>query len=205
MGSTIITGWLFDVYPVDEGMRLWLIDREGRKHRLVDRFTPAFCVDGPPALLRRLLASLRRLKLPIDIDRSEGIEFYSGETLSLVRVRVAHPLDFARVVRWCVAFEQKVGQGGLAFYNFDLSLPQVYFFERGSFPLAFCEVEVEGPEGRVAGVRVDDSIWRTDYALPPPFDDDLADGGGVDPSRSDGRAAAGGPCRGDGPLPGGGG
>ena len=41
-GITIITGWLFDVYPSAEGVTLWFIDTNGARHRCRRRFQPHF-------------------------------------------------------------------------------------------------------------------------------------------------------------------
>ena len=35
-------------------MTLWLIDPNQTRHRLIDRFAPAFYVSGPDAILRRV-------------------------------------------------------------------------------------------------------------------------------------------------------
>lgn len=161
-----ITGWIFDVYAVDGGMRVWIIDAQGRKHRLLDPFSPAFYIGGPPASVRPLLTFLSRLNLPMEVTRAVGIEFYSGKTIPVTRVKLFNPIHFTKVVRWCTSAAIKPEGSGISLYNCDLSLPQLYFFERKRFPLAFCEVEVD-PSGTIQTVGLLDSIWRTDYTTPP--------------------------------------
>ena len=47
-----LTGWIFDVYPTNGGMAVWIVDDEGKSHRLVDPFQPSFYVAGPVKALR---------------------------------------------------------------------------------------------------------------------------------------------------------
>ena len=54
----------------------------------------------------------------------------------------------------------------LSYYNGDISLPQMYFFARNAFPLAFCHF-VLGNDNRILALNVDDSPWALDYELPP--------------------------------------
>ena len=51
-----LTGWIFDVYPTSGGMVVWIVDTEGKSHRLVDPFQPSFYVAGPVKALRKLAA-----------------------------------------------------------------------------------------------------------------------------------------------------
>ena len=161
-----ISGWIFDVYPVNGGMRLWMIDGEGSKHRLGDPFSPSFYIGGSVSLVRTLGSQLLGLNLPLELSKAEGVEFYSGKAIPVMRVRVADPAHFAKAVRWCTAAAIKPEGHGISLYNCDLSLPQLYFFERESFPLAFCEVEADAA-GTIRKTSVLDSVWRTDYTLPP--------------------------------------
>src|SRR5579884_778517 len=161
-----ITGWIFDVYAVDGGMRLWMIDAQGRKHRLLDPFSPAFYIGGAPAAVRPLVTFLSRLNLPLEITRTEGIEFYSGKTIPVTRVRTTNPIHFTKVARWCTSTAVQPEGSGISLYNCDLSLPQLYFFKRDLFPLAYCEVEVD-PSGTIQAIVLLDSRWQTDYTTPP--------------------------------------
>ncbi|MFQ5598804.1 MAG: DNA polymerase domain-containing protein [Nitrospiria bacterium] len=163
-----LKGWVFDLYPVYGGMRLWLIDTSGKKHRLFDSFAPSFYIGGPPARLHECCAFIAKLKLPLRIEKSEGIEFYSGQTIPVLCVTVFNPLHFVKVVQWVISLENKKGfkGGALTLYNCDLSLPQLYCFSKGLFPLAFCELEA-GLDGAIAAIEVKDSIWDTDYTIPP--------------------------------------
>ncbi len=168
MTRKILKGWIFDVYPVYGGMRLWFIDPSGQKHRLFDSFSPSFYVGGPSSQLKKTLSFISRLNLPLRIKPSEGIEFYSGETIPVARVTVFNPLDYAKVVKWVITLENKKENRSLTLnlYNCDLSLPQLYFFSKDLFPLAFCEIGV-GDKGEIQKIELMDLPWSTDYTIPP--------------------------------------
>ena len=55
--------------------------------------------------------------------------------------------------------------GGITFYNCDLAVPQYYAYERGVFPLAFCEFEWE--RNQLRGLKVLHSPWDPDAPIPP--------------------------------------
>ncbi len=156
----MIAGWIFDAYPVPGGICLWVIDREGRKYRLVDPFSPRFYMGGSPALIRRASAALSRLKIRVRARRTERIEFFSGELIPVVEIEVADPMHLSRAAKAVEDLD------GLSLYHCDIPPVQTYFYERESFPLAFCEFDADR-DGRVTGVRVKDSVWETDYEAPP--------------------------------------
>ncbi|MFQ5580752.1 MAG: DNA polymerase domain-containing protein, partial [Nitrospiria bacterium] len=163
-----LKGWIFDVYPVYGGMRLWFIDSSGQKHRFFDAFSPSFCIGGPASQLKKTLSFISRLKLPLRIRPSEGTEFYSGTPLPVARVTVFNPIDYTKVVKWVINLENKKEDRShtLSLYNCDLSLPQLYFFSKGLFPLAFCELAA-GNKGEIQEIELKDSPWATDYTIPP--------------------------------------
>ena len=45
MMQTTVSGWLFDIYASPQGVTLWLIDREGRKHMCTAPFVPSFYLE----------------------------------------------------------------------------------------------------------------------------------------------------------------
>lgn len=165
-------------------MRVWVIDAKGEKHRLFDPFSPCFYIGGPLSVVEPLLSVLSSLNLQLKATPSEGVEFYTGKTIPVTRVEVANPLHFAKVVRLCASTASKPEGSGISLYNCDLALAQLYFFQRGSFPLAFCEVEAD-VEGRMEGLTLRDSIWKSDYTTPPLSTVALRmEGPGIQPDRA---------------------
>ncbi|TFH37314.1 MAG: hypothetical protein E4G99_02850 [Anaerolineales bacterium] len=152
-------GWLFDVYPHAQGMRVWLIDPEGRSHPLQDSFAPAFYIHGPRHELRAVCELLRRQHAPVDLARDEQIDLFLDHSIEVLKVSVRVPDQLPRLFRQVANFRPD-----LTYYNADIPLPQRYVLERGIFPLAYCAVDVE--QGRIRHIEALDTPYEIDYSLP---------------------------------------
>ena len=158
--SATLFGWLFDVYPLGDGMRLWLIDQAGRAHALYDRFAPCFYVRGPQAELRQVCQMLRRLRAPVELARCRRRDLFLDREVEVLQVAVGVPARFERIFRQVAQFRPH-----LTYYNADIPLPQRYVLARRIFPLAYCALEQRA--GRVLHIEALDSPWEVDYRLPP--------------------------------------
>jgi len=159
--STFISGCLFDLYPSPHGMTLWLIEPNRTRHRLIDRFTPAFYVSGPEAVLRRLCAAAARQPHALACRATERMDLWEQRARPVLEIKVAHPNEFASWARWVRQFDS-----ALRLYNSDLMLASLYCWQRGVFPLARVEVEADA-EGRVLALECRDTEWAIDYDPPP--------------------------------------
>lgn len=148
-------GWVFDVYPVDGGMRLWAVLADGARACFLDPWRAPFAVDA--ADWPRAKEILAAFAVPVDIAPGEGGDLYSERARPVVFARVP-PLRHGAVV-------QRLRRAGLSLYNADIPPAQCYHHERGHFPLAFGAFEVEGE--RVVGFRLEDDPWALDAPLPP--------------------------------------
>jgi DNA polymerase elongation subunit (family B) len=141
--------WLFDAYPVEGGMAVWLLDDWYRPRRILEPFQPALYVREPergvPALWRVLKG------LPVDVAETEKIEFISGRPIRVWQVKVRDPIQYARVARTLQRLQDDV-----ELFNADIALPQMFFYERGLFPLARVD----------EALRTEDSPWEVEYELP---------------------------------------
>jgi DNA polymerase-2 len=155
------TGWLFDIYPVRNGMAVWMLDDEGRAFRYTDPFQPVFYLRLEPADARRLPALAVKLRLPVLIGTAEKTELFSGEQWRVMSVTVTDPLQFAGAVRALQNFFPH-----FAFYNSNIPLPQIYLYERQLFPLARCVFTVDAL-GILHAITSDDSADAFEYPLPP--------------------------------------
>lgn len=149
--------WLFDAYPVDDGMAVWLIDGAGRARRIVEPFRPSLYVrEAARGAVPALWRTLRRFEGgAVEVDEVERLELFSDRALRVWRVRLRRPPDYPYLARALAPLQDRV-----ELFNADIPLPQMYFYERGLFPLARCALR----EGRLA---TDESPWDADYALPP--------------------------------------
>jgi len=157
MPREILEAWLFDAYPEPEGMRVWVIDREGRHRHFLDPWLAALYVSGDESRLSRALAFLRRAPFPTRAAAVERTDLFSGKAVPVLEVRVP-PL-----LRGRAAGELK--RMGLTLHSADIHLVQQYHYDRGHFPLARCRFSVE--DARLAGWELQDDPWAVDYELPP--------------------------------------
>jgi DNA polymerase-2 len=156
-----LTGWLFDVYANGEGVSVWLIDADGVSHHLRDILHPSFFVHGAPADLHRVCEWLTRARMSVRLKRAERYEVFARRNLVVLQVEVQIPRLYSVLVRRIAnTFPNQ------DLYTADLSIAQVYFFERGVFPLAWCDVTID-EANRITEITTDDSRWALSYRLPP--------------------------------------
>ncbi|MFN2147969.1 MAG: DNA polymerase domain-containing protein [Anaerolineales bacterium] len=157
---TTLFGWLFDTYPDGQGMTVWVLDAQGRSHKLRDSFTATFYARGPRPELHALCQWLRRGRTPVTLASGEHRDLFLDRPVEVLEVGVPQPGQLPALFRRTAdAFPD------LTYYNADISLAQRYVLTRGVFPLAYCALEVDGEQ--VREIRSLDSPWEIDYALPP--------------------------------------
>ena len=156
-----LQGWIFDLYPSPQGMKLWLIEANQKRHRLMDRFSPAFYVSGHDQSLRRLQCALQPRSPALTCRITERMDLWAREPKEVLEVSVQYPTQYSSWVRWVHQFDSR-----LRLYNSDLILASLYCWERQVFPLARVEAEVD-ENWRVLALECRDSEWALDYELPP--------------------------------------
>ncbi len=156
-----LSGWLFDAYAQGEDMSVWLIDDEGEAHHLRDQLKPSFFVGGSAVELHGVCEWLRRSRLPVCLKRAERYDLFARRSLVLLEVQALIPALYERIIR-------RVSDTfpNLEFYNADLTIPQIYFYERNLFPLARCEATVN-EANEILEIETEDTPWDLDYSLPP--------------------------------------
>ncbi|MBP9128430.1 MAG: hypothetical protein KBG07_06645, partial [Elusimicrobia bacterium] len=148
-------GWIFDVYPVAEGMRVWAILADGRRVHFLDPWRAPFVVDGADwARARSLLSTVR---VALDVVAREGADLYCETVRPVFEVRVP-PLIHGPLVK-------KLKRAGVLLYNADIPLVQNYHYERDHFPLAFGQFDFD--DGQLTHFHIQDSPWSVDFSLPP--------------------------------------
>jgi DNA polymerase-2 len=160
-GPTRISGWILDLYPSPHGMKLWLIEPNQTRHQLIDRFAPVFYVSGPDAVLRRLREEAARQPHALACKLTERMDLWARRARPVLEIEVVHPNEYSSWTRWARRFDSS-----LRLYNSDLMLASLYCWQRGVFPLARVEAEIDG-EGRVLALECRDTEWAIDYELPP--------------------------------------
>jgi len=156
-----LQGWIFDLYPSLEGMKLWLITPEKTRHLLIDAFAPSFFVSGEHASLETLQSTLATRARGVSSHFTERIDIWERDPLEVLEISVERPSDFSAWARWVHRFDSR-----LRLYDSDLMLASMYCWRRRIFPLAFIETETD-ERGRIREIACRDDEWALDYDLPP--------------------------------------
>jgi DNA polymerase-2 len=155
-----IQGRLFDLYPLDSSMILWIKGEDGRPRRFEDPFRPRFYAQGRKTDLLDLFHSLQKERRAAGYQWDRKKEFWSGEEVEVMEIEVVDSEHYAQLPRILPSWEEKI-----TFYNCDIPLPQTYLYEKQIFPTGRCVVEVEG--NRIFEIHPDpsESVWMNDEDL----------------------------------------
>src|SRR5712664_752519 len=141
-----LQGWILDLYPNQNGMTLWLIDRNQSHYRLTDSFAPAFYVSGDHERLVQLRATARQKTTELRTQFTERTDLWLNAPRPVLEVSVLCPTNFMGWGRWVHKLDSR-----LQLYNSDLMVASIYCWEKRIFPLAYVEVEADD-EGKVHSV-----------------------------------------------------
>lgn len=155
-----IRGWLFDLYPLQSSMILWIKNEKGPLLRFEDPFQPRFYAQGKRQDLLVLAQSLQKGHWARGYQWTRKREFWSGDEVEVMEIE-GNLESYAQLTKILDRWEEQI-----IFYNCDLSLPQVYLYEKHLFPTGRCIVQSEG--SRIFEIHPDpaESIWTDDGDLP---------------------------------------
>jgi DNA polymerase-2 len=156
-----IRGWLFDLYPLESSMILWIKDEHGLLRRFEDPFRPRFYTQGKRRHLLALFHTLQKGGWVAGYRWAQKKEFWSGDEVEVMEIEVAGPEHYAHLPPLLGRWEENI-----TFYNCDIPSPQLYLYERGLFPSGRCIIEATG--GRIFEIHPDpsESLWMDDGDLP---------------------------------------
>ena len=83
-----LKGRLFDLYPLESSMILWIKEEDGKLHRFEDPFRPRFYAQGEKSDLLDLFRSLQRGQRAAGYQWTRKKEFWSGEEVEVIEVEV---------------------------------------------------------------------------------------------------------------------
>jgi DNA polymerase elongation subunit (family B) len=152
-----IHGWLFDLYPLESSMILWIKEEDGGLHRFEDPFQSRFYAQGKKSDLLALFRSLQNGRWAAGYQWTRQKEFWSGNEVEVMEIEVVDSEHYAHLPRILPEWEEKI-----VFYNCDIPLAQAYLYERKIFPTGRCIMEVEG--NRIFEIHPDpsESVWMND-------------------------------------------
>ena len=152
-----IRGYLFDLYPLESSMVLWIKGEDGSLHRFEDPFRPRFYAQGKKDDLLALFHSLQKRQRVTGYQWAQKREFWTGEEMEVMEIEVGDSDHYAQLLKVLSSWEEKI-----VFYNCDIPSPQVYLYEKGIFPTGRCIGEAEG--SRIFEIQPDpeESVWTDD-------------------------------------------
>jgi DNA polymerase-2 len=156
-----IRGWLFDLYPLESSMILWIKGEDGSLRRFEDPFRPRFYARGSQEDLLSLFHSLERERRTTGYRWTQKREFWSGDEVETMEIELGNPEHYAQISKILPRWEERV-----TFYNCDIPTAQAYLYEKKLFPTGSCIAEAEG--SRVFEIHSDpsESVWMDDGGLP---------------------------------------
>ncbi len=154
-------GWIFDIYPAEGGMTLWLADEAGRLSAFSFPFAPSFYARGKGRALALLPHLLSRTRIPHSASLVERKDLYTDALLPVLEVAISNPILYPRAVS---SIQRRLRE--LELFTCDIPTQQLFFYKTGLFPLARVEVEVDG-EGNILSFELRDDSMALDYELPP--------------------------------------
>ena len=159
--SMELQGWLFDLYPLQSSMILWIKDEDGSLRRFEDPYRPRFYARGEQGDLLSLFDSLRQGQWAMGYQWTRKKEFWSGEEVEVMEIEVSDADRYVRLPRVLTSWEERI-----VFYNCDIPLAQAYLYEKGLFPTGRCAGEGKGD--RIFEIHPDptESVWKDDGDLP---------------------------------------
>jgi DNA polymerase, archaea type len=159
----IVSGWLFDAYPLGDKMVLWIKDENDHSIRLEDPWTPSIYVGSDSKTDLNALLNNQAVQHYVKswnfVSRYERIRDYEPSiVLELTLADSTKVVPLANTINDIDVYDK------FRLYNVDILPPQSYFYEHDLFPLAKCNVEV-GNNGRLEW-HVNDNVRSTSYKLP---------------------------------------
>jgi DNA polymerase elongation subunit (family B) len=149
-----IRGRLFDLYPLESSMILWIKGEERRLRRFEDPFRPRFYAQGKESDLLDLFRFLQKGRRVAGYQWNRKKDLWSGDEVEVMEIEVVDSEHYAQLPRILPQWEEK-----MTFYNCDIPLSQSYLYGKKIFPTGRCIIEVEG--NRIFEIHPDpsESVW----------------------------------------------
>ena len=160
----MISGWLFDAYPLNGNMIFWIKKSNSATTIRVEdkRWNHKIYVASDMFLLKSLIENneiLSMIKEYNFVSRYELItNIKKSQVLELELNDSTYSLKLAKKI-------ERIGRfGQFRLYNVDVLPEQSYFYEHNIFPLMECKVHVSNSEPN--WMCEEDNVWSTEYELP---------------------------------------
>jgi DNA polymerase-2 len=172
-----ISGWLFDVYPLNNKMVFWIKQNNGNTVRLEDKdwshsIYVASSDNNTTSNLNSILKEIKRhdnithfIKDYAFVSKYEKItDTHESEVLKLNLSDSTKTLYLAKKIERIIL--EKKWFEKVKLYNVDMLPEQSYFYEHNIFPLAFCKVYSSSNVHSQLRWTNKDNVYSVDYKMP---------------------------------------
>ena len=150
----MITGWLFDVYPLRDRIVLWIKNK--KMFRIEKEWTPSLYVSSIKSKLDDLLKNPQVLSFVKYIEWVEKIEKVSDlDTTKVLKLTVTNSFELLKLAKTIEGIDSF---GVYRLYNVDIPPEQTYLYEQNLYPLG--KYKIQNTWKSLS------KIEETDYKLP---------------------------------------
>lgn len=180
VGSISVSGWLFDIYHLEDQIYLCLLDDEGKFYLCRDHFHPIIYARAPESVLKKLVHRLHEMEglheTPVYVKRKL---FYENRLVDVLSISISRPSILRRIRSRLYAM-----YGRMDLFHTDFEVPTGYMQQKGIFPLCRLKAVLHplgsgscadqgnrkadaDPVSEKGSKKHLSSVKDTSYALPP--------------------------------------
>ncbi|MCB1137510.1 MAG: DNA polymerase [Leptospiraceae bacterium] len=168
-----VSGWLFDIYHLEDQIYLCILDENGAFYLCRDHFHPIIYARAPESTLQKLVHRLHEMdgihERPYYVKRKL---FYENRTVDVLSISISRPSILRRIRNRLYAM-----YGKMDLFHTDFEVPTGYMQQKELFPLCRLKAGIAPAVYGNRGVgptlydlqwtRCLDDIYDLDFALPP--------------------------------------
>ncbi|HEX9318585.1 MAG TPA: DNA polymerase domain-containing protein [Nitrososphaeraceae archaeon] len=160
----MISGCLFDAYPLSDKMVFWIKQNNGKTTRIIDDWTHSIYVASDSKSILKSIINKEEISsfvkdYEIRTKYEKMTDTIESEVLQLTLTESTKAAQLASRIERIARF------GEVRLYNVDVLPAQSYFYDHNIFPLANCKVNLNTSKSSLQW-DIQDDIWSTDYELP---------------------------------------
>ncbi len=182
-GRIVVSGWLFDIYHLEDQIYLCIIDESGRFFLCRDHFYPVIYARASEKTLQKLVHRLHEMDgLHTDPHYERRKLFYENREVDVLALRISRPSLLRKIRNRLYAM-----YGRMDLYHTDFEVPTGYMQQKGIFPLCRLKACLSHPSLEFQGkknsqrqnsyrepivynlewAQARDDIFDLDFNLPP--------------------------------------
>jgi DNA polymerase elongation subunit (family B) len=154
------TGWLFDLYPLDDRVVLWFITADAERLRVEDDFPYCVYLGGPQSRLRTLAQAAGQYGWLSRSYPARGRDLWSGRELPVLALELKSYSFLPRLRHWLGRLPADI-----SCYNCDLDVAAYYLYQRRLWPCLWYGLEVQA--GRLQAISPQEDAFALEFSLPP--------------------------------------